>query len=81
MKSKNKVRYKTEPCGTPQLIEKDDEVASSTTADIERLEKKLEISEQRGVGNQKEGSLESNDACHTLSKALDMSRATTQDSP
>ena len=81
MKSMNKVGYKTEPCGTPQLIEKDDEVAPSTAADIKRLERKLEISEQRGGGNQKEGSLESNGACHTLSKGLDISSTTTQYSP
>src|SRR5678815_3756620 len=81
MKSRNKVGDKTEPRGTPQLIRKEEEVAPSTRAKMERSERKLDKSKQREGGNPKEGSLESSDACHTLSKALDMSSATTQDSP
>src|SRR5678816_1551330 len=78
MKSRNKVGDKTEPRGTPQLIRKEEEVASSIRAEMERSERKLDKSKQSEGENPKEGSLESSDACHTLSKALDMSSATTQ---
>src|SRR5678816_994559 len=81
MKSRNKVGDRTEPCGTPQLTGKEEEAAPSTSADIERSERKLDMSKQREGGNPKNGSLESSDACQTRSKALDMSSATTQDSP
>src|ERR1700755_2946956 len=44
---------------------------------MEQFERKLDMSEQREGGNPKEGSLESSD----LSKALDMSSATTENFP
>src|ERR1044072_3212269 len=81
MKSKNKVGDKTEPGGTPQLTGKEEEVAPSTSAELERSERKLDKSKQRERGNPKEGSLESSDSCHTRKKALDISRPTTQESP
>ena len=59
------------------MTEKEEEVAPSTTAEMERSERKLD----NLVSKEKEGSLESSDACHTRSKAFDMSRATTQDFP
>src|SRR5678815_6061606 len=71
MKSRNKAGDRTEPCGTPQLTGKEEEVAPSTSADMERPERKLDKSKQREGGNPKEGSLESSDACHTRSKAFD----------
>ena len=63
------------------MTEKEEEVAPSTSAEMERSERKLDKSKQSEGGNPKEGSVESSDACHTRSKALDMSSATTQDSP
>src|SRR5678815_5395059 len=81
MKSRNKVGDRTEPCGTPQLTGREEEVAPSTNADMERSERKLDKSKQREGGNPKEGRLESSDACQTRSKALDMSSDIMQDSP
>ena len=57
IKSKNRVGDKTEPCGTPLLTGKEEEVAPSTTAEMERLERKLDTSKQREGGNPKEGEL------------------------
>ncbi len=71
----------TEPCGTPLLIGVEKEQWPSTTAEIERSERKLEIKEQREGQKPKEGSLESKDLCQTLSKAFDMSSATEKVSP
>ena len=63
------------------MAEKEEEIAPSTSAEMERSERKLDMSEQREGGNPKKVSLESSDACHTRSKKLDMSSTTTQDSP
>ena len=60
---------------------KEEEIAPSTSAEMERSERKLDKSKQREGGNPKEGSLESSYPCHTRSKALDMSSATIKDSP
>ncbi len=47
MIKRKRVGDKTEPCGTPLLIGLGEEQSSSTTAEIERSERKLEIKEQR----------------------------------
>ena len=48
IKSKNSVGDSTEPWGTPLEMEKDAEVApSTTTTEIKRLDRKLEIRLQR----------------------------------
>ncbi|EJX03496.1 hypothetical protein EVA_08399 [gut metagenome] len=57
------------------------DVAPSTTTEIERLERKLEMRLQRRGVKPKEGSFANRALCQTLSKALEMSRATTKDSP
>ena len=44
IKRKNRVGERTEPWGTPLETGKDAEVAPSTTTDIKRLDKKLEMS-------------------------------------
>lgn len=56
------------------MIGKKEEVHPSTTADIEKLERKLDICKQTGGGNQKERNLENSDACHILSNALYVKR-------
>lgn len=58
------------PWEMPLLIGKE-EVAQFIIVDTERFERKLKISKQR-EGNSKEVSLESSDATHTWSNALDM---------
>ena len=81
MKMRKRVGDKTQPCGTPLLIDRGGETDPSTTTDKDLSERKLSRSEQIEGEKPKEGSLESNDLCHTLSNALEMSRATTKDSP
>ncbi len=47
MNKRKRVGDRTEPCGTPLLIGLGEEKLSSTTAEIELSERKLEIKEQR----------------------------------
>ena len=47
IKSKNSVGDSTEPWGTPLEMGKDAEVVPSTTTEIKRLDRKLEIRLQR----------------------------------
>ena len=47
IKRRNRVGERTEPWGTPLETGKDAEVATSTTTDIKRLDKKLEMSLQK----------------------------------
>ncbi len=47
MNKRKRVGDRTEPCGTPLLIGLREEQSPSTTAEIERSERKLEIKEQR----------------------------------
>ena len=47
IKSRNSVGDSTEPWGTPLEMGKDAEVAPSTTTEIKRLDRKLEIRLQR----------------------------------
>ena len=49
--------------------------------EIERSERKLDMREQSDRGKPKEGSLDIKPRCQTLSKAFEISRPTTQDSP
>ena len=48
MKSRKRTGERTEPCGTPLDTLKVEEVAPSTTTDIKRSDRKLEIRLQRG---------------------------------
>ncbi len=82
MNRRKRVGDRTEPCGTPLLIGLGRfRGRTSTTAEIERSERKLEIKEQKEGEKPKEGSLESKDLRQTLSKAFDMSSATEKVSP
>lgn len=45
-----------------------EDVASLTTTDMERFERKLDTSDRREVGNTKEGKRESSDACYSWSR-------------
>ncbi len=47
MNNRKRVEDRTEPCGTPVLIGLGEEQRLSTTAEIERSERKLEKKEQR----------------------------------
>ena len=46
MKRRKRVGDRTEPCGTPLLIDLEEEQWPSTTAAIERPERKLEMKAQ-----------------------------------
>jgi hypothetical protein len=81
IKSKKRVGEMTEPCGTPALIEEGVEMAPSTQADMNRLDKKLDNHEINKGWMPKEGNLARRHLCQTLSKALLMSKATTLTSP
>ena len=63
------------------MIVKEGDVEPSTITDIEWSERKLEIREQSEGGKPKEGSLDIRPRCQTLSKAFEISRPTTKDSP
>ncbi len=47
MNKRKRVGDRTEPCGTPRLIGLEEEQLPSTTAEIKRPGRKLEIKEQR----------------------------------
>ncbi len=81
MNNRKRVGDRTDPCGTPLFIGLGLEYWPSTTAEIERPERKLEMKVQREGKNTKEGSLESKDLCQTLSKGFDMSKTTEKVSP
>ena len=53
----------------------------STITEIESSERKLDVREQSEGGKVKEGSLEIRPRYQTLSKAFEISRPTTKDSP
>ncbi len=76
MNNSKRVVDMTEPCGTPLLIDLVAKQCPSTTAEIKRPERTLEIKEQKEGQDPKECSLESKDLCQTLSKAFDMSSVT-----
>ena len=63
------------------LIRKGGDVEPSTIMETERSERKLDVREQSEGGEPKEGSLDIKPSCQTLSKAFDISRPTTKDSP
>ena len=50
MKRRKRIGERTDPCGTPLDTPKVADVALSTTTDIQRSDKKLEIRLQRGGG-------------------------------
>ncbi len=79
MNKRRNIGNSTEPRGIPLFI--GIEQWPSTTAEMERPERKQEMKVQSEGQNPKEGSLESKDLCQTLSKAFDMSRATAKFSP
>ena len=82
MNMRKSVGDKTQPCGTPLLIDRGGETDPSTTTDKDLSERKLSKREQIEGEKPKEGSLESNDLCHTQSKALEIISSTTiKDSP
>lgn len=62
---------RAEPCGT--IAHCSEEYRTKATR-FERLHKNSEIQLQRSVVNPYEGSLHKGFACHTLPKALDMSK-------
>ena len=66
---------------SPVLIRKGGDVEPSTIKEIERSERKLDMREQSEGGKLKEGSMDIKPRCQTLSKAFDISRPTTKDSP
>lgn len=66
MESRNGVGDKTDPWGTRFLTGNEEEISPSATVEMERLERNLDISNQRERGNPKEGSLKISDACHSL---------------
>ena len=63
------------------MIGKWGDVEPSTIMEIERSERKLDMREQSEGGKVKEGCLEIRSRCQTLSKAYEISRSTTNDSP
>ena len=48
MNRRKSIGDRTEPCGTPLLIEKDSETIQSTNSAIERLLRQLDIRSQNG---------------------------------
>ncbi|MEL6629683.1 MAG: hypothetical protein AAFQ92_29645, partial [Bacteroidota bacterium] len=73
MKRRKRVGDKTEPCGTPLVTVKDEDVAPSTTTDKVRSDRKLAISLVREGVKPKDGSLANRALCQTLSNALEIS--------
>ena len=63
------------------MIGKGVDVEPSTTTGMERLKRKLNMREQSEGVKPKEGSLDIKPRCQTLSKAFEISRPTTKDSP
>ena len=63
------------------MIGKGEDVEPSTITEIERSERKLDMREQSEGGKPKEESLDIRPRCQTLSKAIEISRPTTKDSP
>ena len=57
------------------------DVELSTITEIERSERKLDMREQSEGGKPKEGRLDIRPRWQTLSKAFEISRPTTKDSP
>ena len=63
------------------MIGKGGDVEPSTIMEIERSERKLDMREQSEGGKPKEGGLDIRPRCQTVSKAFEISRPTTKDSP
>ena len=81
MKRRKRVGERTQPCGTPAFTSCKEEVTPSTRTQKDLLYKKEEIRLQVLGGMPKDGSLDSNLSCHTLSKAFEISTEIAQDSP
>ncbi len=81
MNKRKRVGESTEQYGTQLFIVIGVKQWPSTTAEMEQLERKLEMKERRERYNSWGGSLESKNLCQTLPKAFDMSKSTVEVSP